>query len=153
MATSAKTLSQIIDTLCDEYELDKKQVLKQLSTKDLLPAKLAKTPEKKDISIFASKQAEEIATQANLVLDEGKGSGKDGKYTVGDVKKALEAPLVQKLLISPSALNFANENNISVANITGTGKDSRILLSDVKKYISEKTESEKNESESESESE
>jgi len=151
MATSAKTLAQIIDTLCDEYELDKKQVLKQLSVKELLPAKLAKTPEKKNISMFASKQAEELATQANLVLDEGNGSGKDGKYTVGDVKKCLEVPLTQKILISPTALNFANDNNVTVANINGTGKDGRILLSDVKKYLYEKNDSDSEKTESDSE--
>ena len=55
MATSAKTLDLIIDTLCEEYELDKKQVICQLSTKKLLPDKLTKSMEaKKDMLIQSS---------------------------------------------------------------------------------------------------
>lgn len=140
MATSANTLSQIISTLCTEYDLDEKQVLKQLATKDLLPAKLIKkTEQKKSPSLYASKQAEELATQANLVVEFGKGSGKDGKHTLTDIKQALEVPTTKKINISPTALNFANENGINVVNFTGSGKDGRIILKDLQKSESTKS--------------
>ena len=153
MATSANTLSQIISTLCTEYDLDEKQVLKQLETKDLLPAKLIKkNVPKKTVSLYASKQAEELATQANLVVAFGEGSGKDGKHTLTDIKQAIEVPKAKKINISPTALNYANDNGLIVANYTGTGKDGRIVLKDLQISESTKTKSD-TESGSESESE
>ena len=152
MATSAKTLDLIIDTLCEEYELDKKQVICQLSTKKLLPDKLTKSTEaKKKVSMFASKQAEEIASQNNFLPEEANGSAKDGRYTVADVKKALQEPLTKKMIASPTAIVFANENQVNISDVTGTGKEGRILLKDVKEYISEKNSS-KSDSESDSDS-
>jgi len=152
MATSSKTLTQIINTICDEYELDRQQILKQLSTKDLLPAKLLLKSKPKNVPFYASKQAEELATLSNLILDEGMGSGKHGKYTLADVKKAIEIPHDKKILISPTALNFANDQNISISEVIGTGKDSRILLSDVKKYIKESVSDSDSDSDSASDS-
>ena len=150
MATSAKTLQQIIDTLCDEYKLDKTKVICHLSTKELLPAKLTKSTEAKKVSLFASKQAEELASQNNFLPEEAKGSAKEGRYTVADVKKALKEPLTKKILASPNALVFANENQINISDVVGTGKDGRILLKDVQKHISEKNSS-KSDSEPDSE--
>ena len=135
MATSAAKLSQIINCLCTEYELDEKQVLKQLSTKDLLPAKLLEKPVVKSVSIFASKIAEALATQAKVVVEEGKGSGKDGKFTLIDIKTLIQQPTKNKLLVSPTAMSFANDHGINVTNIVGTGKDGRILLKDVEKIV------------------
>ena len=134
MATSSAKLSQLIDCLCTEYELDKKHVLKQLSEKDLLPAKLLEKP-KKSVSLFASKIAEEMATQSNVVVEEGKGTGKDNKFTLIDIKKLIQQPSKKKLLVSPTALNFANEHGINVTNIVGSGKDGRIILKDVEKIV------------------
>ena len=142
MATSATTLTQIINTICDEYELDRQQILKQLSTKDLLPAKLLLKSKPKNVPFYASKQAEELATHASLVVEFGKGSGKDGKHTLTDIKQALEVPTTKKINISPTALNYANENGINVSNYTGTGKDGRIVLKDLQKSESTKSDTE-----------
>ena len=133
MATSANTLSTIISTLCYEYDLDEKQVLKHLTTKDLLPAKLIKKNEPKNEPMFSSKKAEELATHANIVFEFGNGSGKNGKHTLSDVKKAIETPTTKKFLISPTALNYANDKGIVVTEIKGSGKDGRILLKDLEK--------------------
>ena len=135
MATSAATLTKILSLICEEYELDEKQVLKQLTSKDLLPAKLISKKFKPETH-FASKQAEELATKAKLVLENEKsGSGKDGKWTLTDIKKMIDQPSKKKFIISPIALTFANENGLSVADIKGTGKDGRILLVDVEKLM------------------
>ena len=142
MATSANTLSKIISTLCHEYELDEKQVLKQLATKDLLPAKLTKITKPTNAPMFSSKKAEELATHAKVVFEFGKGSGKDGKHTLTDIKQALEVPTTKKINISPTALNYANENGLIVSNYTGTGKDGRIVLKDLQKSESTKSDTE-----------
>ena len=134
MATSSAKLSEIINCLCKEYELDEKQVLKKLSTQDLLPAKLLNKPNK-SVSLFASKIAEEMATQSNIVVEEGKGTGKDNKFTLTDIKKLIQQPSKKKLLVSPTALNYANEHGINVTNIVGTGKDGRIILKDVENIV------------------
>jgi len=138
MATSAATLSKIISTLSAEYKLDEKKVLKHLANKELLPAKLIPKT-KKGVSTFASKQAEELATKSNF-LPEGDGSGKDGKWTLGDIKKHIETPSKAKLLCSPTALTFANEHKIDITKVEGTGKDGRILLKDVEKLVEDEDE-------------
>ena len=135
MATSAQTLSQIIDTVCKIHKLDEKEVLNLLAEKELLPKKLI-PKDSKGASKFASKQAEELASKSNIIPD-GEGSGKDGKFTLTDIKKLMEKPTKEKSIISPTALAFANENGINVADITGTGKDGRILLKDVEALIAE----------------
>ena len=154
MATSANTLSQIISTLCTEYELDEKQVLKQLATKDLLPAKLTKITKPTNAPMFSSKKAEELATHAKVVFEFGNGSGKNGKHTLSDVKKAIEVPTTKKISASPTALNYANDNGIIITDIKGSGKDGRILLKDVENFKNNVTDSDSDsESDSESESE
>lgn len=136
MATSAQTLSNIIDVLAMEYNFDKSAAIDCLSKTDLLPKKLlvpAKEP-KKGNGKFASKQAYDLAVEHHLNMS-GEGSGKDGKWTIKDVKSMMASPVIAKLLISPNALSLANENNISVSDLTGTGKDGRILIKDVEKWI------------------
>tara|TARA_B100000035_G_scaffold315290_1_gene334976 strand:+ start:71 stop:583 length:513 start_codon:yes stop_codon:yes gene_type:complete len=104
-----------------------------LAEKELLPKKLI-PKDSKGASKFASKQAEELATKSNIIPD-GEGSGKDGKFTLTDIKKLMEKPTKEKLLISPTALTFANDNGINIAEVTGTGKDGRILLKDVEALV------------------
>jgi pyruvate/2-oxoglutarate dehydrogenase complex dihydrolipoamide acyltransferase (E2) component len=138
MATSAQTLSQIINTVCKIHELDEKEVLNLLAENELLPKKLI-PKDSKGASKFASKQAEELASKSNII-PEGEGSGKDGKFTLTDIKKLMEKPTKEKLLISPTAITFANENGINIADVTGTGKDGRILLKDVEALIAKEEE-------------
>ena len=137
MATSAAQLSLIVKTLCTEFELNEKHVLKHLSNQDLLPAKLNKTETAKSVSIFASKKAEELATTVKIV-PEGTGSGKFGKFTLTDIQKLLIVPVKTKLIISPNAQKYATENEISLENIEGSGKNGRILLKDLVKDDDEK---------------
>jgi pyruvate/2-oxoglutarate dehydrogenase complex dihydrolipoamide acyltransferase (E2) component len=133
MATSAAKLELILKTVCSENDLLLKNVLKQLNEKDLLPGKM-KTKDSKDSSIFASKKAEEFATLAKL-NPTGEGSGKFGKFTLSDIKKIVEQPSDAKLLVSPTALKFANEQGLIISDITGTGQNGRILLKDVEATV------------------
>lgn len=141
MATSAQTLQQILDNVCKIHKLDEKEVLSMLAEKELLPKKLI-PKDSKGASKFASKQAEELATKSNIIPD-GEGSGKDGKFTLTDIKKLMEKPTKEKLLISPTALAFANDNGINIAEVTGTGKDGRILLKDVEALVTANDDEEK----------
>jgi pyruvate/2-oxoglutarate dehydrogenase complex dihydrolipoamide acyltransferase (E2) component len=133
MATSADALSNIIQVLSRKYKFQYDDSLTFLAKEELLPKKLIPKVDK-DQSPWASKRAEELAAQHGIVA-KGDGSGKNGKWTLKDVEKALEKPAKSKLLISPNALNLANENKLSLVGKTGSGKDGRILLKDVEKWI------------------
>ena len=133
MATSAQTLQQIINTICTQNNLSENEILSALAEKELLPKKLI-PKDSKGASKFASKQAEELATKSKII-PEGEGSGKDGKFTLTDIKKLMEKPTKEKIQISPTALTFANENGINISDIKGSGKDGRILLKDVEALI------------------
>lgn len=141
MATSAEKLSTILDlalTMARDGE-ENEAIMKALAKRELLPAKLL--PKKKEAtSIFASKQAEEVATRAKLVLDPGAGSGKDGRYTLADINKLLETPKKKPTAISPSALQLANEHGISISGVVGSGKDGRIVLKDIEALLEQDAE-------------
>lgn len=141
MATSAQTLTTIIDTLATKYKFDKNKAIDILAKQDLLPKKMLPKNAKKDDNPFASKKAEELASLHGIVPDGRPGSGKDDKWTLFDVQKAMERPSKTKLLISPNALNLANEKGLSIVGRNGTGKDGRILLKDVEKWLAEDDES------------
>jgi len=132
MATSAKTLATIIESLSKEYKFDYDKALIHLTKDDLLPKKLA--PKDTTALRFASKKAEQLAQEHNIVPT-GEGSAKNGAWTMKDIEKLMAKPTKEKLLISPTALNLANEHGISVAGRTGSGKDGRILLKDVESWL------------------
>lgn len=135
MATSAQTLATIIDTLSNKYKFDSAKAIDFLAKEELLPKKML--PKKaKDDSIWASKKAEELAATHGIIPD-GTGSGKDGKWTLADVEKAMTRAVKSKLLISPNALNLANEKKLSLSGRIGSGKDGRILLKDVQGWLDE----------------
>lgn len=146
MATSADKLSQILVEAC-KFARDGKDdeaVILELAKLELLPKKLlpkATTEKEEVVSLYASKQAEAAAVQAQLSLELGKGSGKHGKYTLADIKKLLEGPKQKPTQISPSALQLANEHGISIAGVVGTGKEGRIVLKDIEALIEKKDES------------
>jgi len=142
MATSAEKLSTILDlalTMARDGE-ENEAIMKALAKRELLPAKLL--PKKKEAtSIFASKQAEEVATRAHLAsLEPGAGSGKDGRYTLADINKLLETPKKKPTAISPSALQLANEKGISISGVVGSGKDGRIVLKDIESLLEQDAE-------------
>ena len=143
MATSAEKLSTILElamTMAREGE-ENDSIMNALAKRELLPAKLL--PKKKETSsIFASKQAEEVATRAKLVLDEGAGSGKLGRYTLADINKMLETPKKKPTAISPSALQLANEHGISISGVVGSGKEGRIVLKDIEALLEQDAEEE-----------
>lgn len=141
MATSAQKLSTILEIACRMARDGKDQdtILKELAKNELLPAKLLPKKEK-DSSIFASKQAEEVASRMKLVLEAGAGSGKDGKFTLADVNKLLETPKKKPPSISPSALQLANEHGISISGIVGSGKEGRIIIKDIEALLEQDAE-------------
>ncbi len=134
MATSAATLQTIIDTLSKKYKFNGDEAIKILSADELLPKKMIPKGANDDGNIWASKKAEELASQYKIVPT-GDGSGKNGKWTLKDIEKLLEKPTKSKINISPNALNLANEKGLSLSGKTGTGKDGRILLKDVENWI------------------
>ena len=134
MATSAATLQTIIDTLSKKYKFNSDEAIKILSADELLPKKMIPKEINADGNIWASKKAEELASQYKIVPT-GDGSGKNGKWTLKDIEKLMEKPTKSKINISPNALNLANEKGLSLSGKTGTGKDGRILLKDVENWI------------------
>ena len=149
MATSAQTLSTILDTLAKEFNFDKTAACHILARDCLLPKKLMQSSvAPKKASPWASKKAEEVATEHGII-PEGTGSGKDGKWTVADVKKLLEPPVKEKQNASPHAVKLALEHNIDLKSVKGSGKDGKILLKDVEKLIEESDEEEEESDEEE----
>lgn len=140
MATSAQTLATIIDVLAKKYKFDTDKAIALLAKEELLPKKMM-PKENKDDSPWASKKAEELASVHGIVA-EGPGSGKNGKWTLSDVEKAMAKPAKTKLLVSPNALNLANEKGISLVGKKGSGKDGRILLKDVESWIDDEDDDE-----------
>ena len=135
MATSAQTLATIIDVLSKNFKFDSDAAITLLAKEELLPKKMI-PKENKDDSPWASKKAEELASEYRI-LPSGPGSGKNGKWTLADVKNAMEKPTKTKMLVSPNALNLANEKGISLVGKKGSGKDGRILIKDVEAMIDE----------------
>lgn len=133
MATSAATLATIIGELSKKYKFDEEKAIFFLAKQELLPKKMLPKDDKPD-SHWASKKAQELAEQHGIEA-KGDGSGKNGKWTLADVEKAMEKPSKDKLLVSPNALNLANEHKLSLVGKKGSGKDGRILLKDVEAWI------------------
>ena len=140
MATSAQTLATIIDVLSKKYKFDRDKAMSILAKEELLPKKML-PKENKDDSPWASKKAEELASTHGIVA-EGPGSGKNGKWTLADVEKAMAKPAKNKMLVSPNALNLANEKGLSLVGKVGTGKDGRILLKDVEAWLDDEDDEE-----------
>jgi len=133
MATSAQTLATIIDTLAKKYKFDVDNAILLLAKEELLPKKML-PKENKDDSPWASKKAEELASIHGIIA-EGSGSGKNGKWTLIDVEKAMNKPTKNKMLVSPNALNLANDKGLCLVDKKGSGKDGRIVLKDVETWI------------------
>lgn len=140
MATSAQTLATIIDVLSKKYKFDSDKAIALLAKEELLPKKMI-PKENKDESPWASKKAEELASTHGIVA-EGPGSGKNGKWTLADVEKAMTKPVKNKILVSPNALNLANEKGLSLVGKKGSGKDGRILLKDVEAWLDDEDDEE-----------
>jgi len=133
MATSAQTLSNIIDELLKAKPADRDSAIKLLDSKGYLPKKLLEKPKEKKVSRFASKAAEDFAEAKGIEVPEGfKGTAANEKISVKDLKQLAEGPKKQKANASPSAAQFARDNGIDISTITGTGAEGKVLLKDVK---------------------
>ena len=140
MATSAQTLSTIIDVISKKYKFDCDDAIALLAKEELLPKKML-PKESNDDSPWASKKAEELASTHGIVA-EGPGSGKNGKWTLADVEKTMAKPAKNKMLVSPNALNLANEKGLSLVGKKGSGKDGRIILKDVEAWLDDEDDDE-----------
>lgn len=140
MATSAQALATIIETLAKQYKFEETDAIAFLAKQELLPKKLIPKDPKTETK-WASKRAEEVGTAHGIVPD-GPGSGKNGKWTLADVEKAMAKPIKDKLLVSPVALNLANEKGLDLTGKTGSGKDGRILVKDVESWLAEEDDTE-----------
>lgn len=133
MATSADTLSTIIDELLKHKPADRDAAIKLLAKKALLPKKLAEAPKVKKVSRFASKAAEEFAEAKGITIpDDFKGTANGDKISVKDLKQLAEGPKKTKVNASPSAQQFARDNGIDISKVTGSGVEGKVLLKDVK---------------------
>lgn len=134
MATSADTLSMIIDLLVKERPKTRDAAMALLSSKGCLPKKLLVVPTVKQVSLFASKAAEDYAVAKDVKIPAGfKGTAAKDKYSVKDLKALVEGAAKTKTVnASPSALQFARDNGINIDTATGSGVDGKILLKDVK---------------------
>jgi len=134
MATSAATLSQIIDALVKAKCTDRASAITLLGAKGFLPKLLTEPAKVKKVSRFASKAAEDYADAHDVTIPEDfKGTGNNDKVTVKDIKSLAEGPKKTKANASPSALQYARDNGIDISLITkGNGTDGKILLSDIK---------------------
>jgi len=134
MATSADTLSLIIDLLVKEQPKDREAAMSLLSAKGYLPKKLLAVPKLRQVSLFASKAAEDYAVAKDVKIPAGyKGTAANDKYSVKDLKALVEGTAkIKTANASPSALQFARDNGIDIATATGTGTEGKILLKDVK---------------------
>lgn len=133
MATSAQTLSLIIDELVKTKPLDRDAAVTLLAAKGYLPKKLSEKPKEKKTSRFASKAAEEFAEAKSIVVPDGfKGTANNDKISVKDLKQLAEGPKKTKVNASPSAQQFCRDNGLDIASVKGSGTEGKILLKDVK---------------------
>jgi pyruvate/2-oxoglutarate dehydrogenase complex dihydrolipoamide acyltransferase (E2) component len=133
MATSAQTLSLIIDELLKAKPANRDDAIELLAAKGYLPKKLTEKPKEKKMSKFASKAAEDFAEAKNIVVPEGfKGTAANDKISVKDLKQLAEGPKTPKVNASPTAQQYARDNGIDITKVTGTGAEGKILLKDVK---------------------
>ena len=133
MATSAQTLSLIIDELVKAKPIDRDAAVALLAAKGYLPKKLTEVPKVKKTSRFASKAAEDFADAKSLVIPDGfKGTAVNDKISVKDLKQLAEGPKKAKVNASSSAQQFARDNGIDISKISGSGTEGKVLLSDVK---------------------
>jgi pyruvate/2-oxoglutarate dehydrogenase complex dihydrolipoamide acyltransferase (E2) component len=133
MATSAKTLTLIIDELVKAKPRDRDAAITLLAAKGYLPKKLSEKPKEKKTSIFASKAAEEFAEAKGIVVPDGfKGTANNDKISVKDLKQLAEGPKKTKVNASPSAQQFCRDNGLDITKVKGSGADGKVLLKDVK---------------------
>lgn len=133
MATSAQTLTLIIDELVKAKPLDRDAAITLLAAKGYLPKKLSEKPKEKKTSLFASKAAEEFAEAKGIVVPDGfKGTANNDKISVKDLKQLAEGPKKTKVNASPSAQQFCRDNGLDITKVKGSGTEGKILLKDVK---------------------
>ena len=130
--TSAATVSQIIDFLT-ENKCNRDSALKLLEKEGLLPKKLIKAEKpKKEVSRWASNAAREAAEAALWEpAEDFKGSNKDGKITLKDVKAEV-AKTTTSVNATPQAKIYARDHGVNLETVTGTGADGKISLKDAK---------------------
>lgn len=132
MATSAATLSLIIDELVKTKPANRDAAIEILAAKGYLPKKLSEKPKEKKTSRFASKAAEDFAEAKGIVVPEGfKGTANGDKISVKDLKQLAEGPKKTKVNASSSAQQFCRDNGLDLTKVKGTGTDGKILLKDV----------------------
>lgn len=132
MATSAATLSLIIDELVKTKPANRDAAIEILAAKGYLPKKLSEKPKEKKTSRFASKAAEDFAEAKGITIPEGfKGTANGDKISVKDLKQLAEGPKKMKVNASSSAQQFCRDNGLDLTKVKGTGTDGKILLKDV----------------------
>tara|TARA_B100000900_G_C20583008_1_gene718346 strand:- start:1755 stop:2393 length:639 start_codon:yes stop_codon:yes gene_type:complete len=139
---SSLQLSQIIDHLT-ENKYSRECALKLLEKEGLLPKNMIpKVKEEKPESRFASQAAQDAADSTMLDFSACKGTSKNGKITVKDVKD-FAASKVKKVNASPAAVTYAKDHGIDLEEVPATGKDGKVTIQDVKKFAAPAEDSKK----------
>lgn len=137
MATSAQTLSLIIDDMILNKPADREAALLLLSSRGYLPKKLLVAPKEKTVSRFASRAAEDFAEAKGITIPAGfKGTASNDKVSVKDLK-GLADPPKKKINASSGAQQFARDNGIDIETVTGTGAEGRVVVKDVRALVAE----------------
>ena len=103
---------------------------------------IPKVKEEKPESRFASQAAQDAADATMLDFSDCKGTSKNGKITVKDVKD-FAASKVKKVNASPAAVTYAKDHGLNLEEVTATGKDGKITIQDVKKFAAPEEKKEK----------
>jgi pyruvate/2-oxoglutarate dehydrogenase complex dihydrolipoamide acyltransferase (E2) component len=149
-------VTDVIDFVVKEFELDKDDFYKKLDSKELLPISL----KVKDVPTkvksnggpkFASKVAELLATE-NCITPVGVPSSKRG-WTKADIQKLIDGDKLTLPSITRAAKEFAEIHEIDWTKIVGTSKKGQITKNDISKIVKSKKSESESEKESESESE
>ena len=138
-------IEQILEIISKEHNIDLVKLKDSLESHGKLPKKLlSKTTAPVEKGPYDNKRAKEYAEANGISISGIVGSGREGRITIGDMKKAVGEPVVNntknddKVKISAAAAKLAEEHGIDVSTLTPSGKRGDILIKDVKQAIENK---------------
>lgn len=138
-------IEQILEIISKEHNIDLVKLKESLESHGKLPKKLLnKTTAPAEKGPYDNKRAKEYAEANGISISGIVGTGREGRITIGDMKKAVGEPVVNntknddKVKISAAAAKLAEEHGIDVSTLTPSGKRGDILIKDVKQAIENK---------------
>jgi pyruvate/2-oxoglutarate dehydrogenase complex dihydrolipoamide acyltransferase (E2) component len=140
-------IEQILEIISKEHKIDLVKLKESLESHGKLPKKLlSKTVTPVEKGPYDNKRAKEYAEANGISINGIVGTGREGRITIADMKKAGGEPVVNKtktddkIKISAAAAKLAGEHGIDVSTLTPSGRRGDILIKDVKQAIENKPE-------------